>query len=116
MNQSALKSIRAHIRQTPQRQHEPLADDVQVAPPQLKAVSMPMLPEHRGSGELLSATHKLEFAKRVAHFRRLFAGETAPQPKQPRLHVAGKATETGRKLHDKPRQRPKVEVPSFRIG
>jgi hypothetical protein len=116
MNQSALKSIRAHIRQTPPKQHKPLADDVQIAPPQPKAMSMPMLPEHHGTGELMTATHKLDFAKRVAHFRRLFAGEPHPQPKQPRPHVAGTHTETGRKLHERPRQRPKVELPSFRIG
>jgi hypothetical protein len=68
------------------------------------------------SGEPLTATHKLEFAKRVAHFRRLFAGEPHPQQKHPRPHVAGTSVETGRKLHEKPRQIPKVEIPSFRIG
>jgi hypothetical protein len=116
MNESALKNIRAHIAQTPQQQHKPLADgELKVITP-IRNVAMPLPPNHHGSGESATTTHKLEFAKRVAHFRRLFAGEPHPQPKQPRPHVSGTSAETGRKLYEKPRQRPRAEIPSFRIG
>jgi hypothetical protein len=68
------------------------------------------------TGEPLTATHKLEFAKRVAHFRRLFAGAPHPQAKSAPPRVHGKATQTGRKLADKLDKPKPIAGPHFKIG
>lgn len=109
MNESALKSIRAHIRQEPPRQHVPLAEGaVQVVrlPPN---VAVPLPQSHKGN---LTETHRLEFSKRVEHFRRLFGDAPPLEQKQKPRRIHGKATQTGRKLGDKP----EPTGPHFKIG